>query len=107
MKMWRILTLAIVLLTVSAPVIARVASWMAPATPTVLFALAPPAAVALLLVLLQVASDAQEPDPCWEARRRTGGSGLTTRTLLGTRVLPKVTTIVRPQNREIYRNFKG
>ena len=50
MKMWRILTLAIVLLTVSAPVIARVASWMAPATPTVLFALAPPAAVALLLV---------------------------------------------------------
>ena len=50
MKMWRILTLAVVLLTVSAPVIARVASWMAPATPTVLFALAPSAAVALLLV---------------------------------------------------------
>lgn len=102
MKMWRILTLAIVLLTVSAPVIARVASWMAPATPTGILRSGTACGSGAIACLLQVASGAQEPDPCWEARRRTGGSGLTTRALLGTRVLPKVTTIVRPQNREIY-----
>ena len=51
MKMWRILTLAIVLVIVSAPLIARFTTWIAPATPTALFALAPPVAVAFVLVL--------------------------------------------------------
>ena len=51
MKMWRILTLAIVLVIVSAPLIARFTTWIAPATGTVLFALALPVAVAFVLVL--------------------------------------------------------
>ena len=51
MKMWRILTIAIVLVIVSAPLIARFTTWIAPATRTVLFALASPVAVAFVLVL--------------------------------------------------------
>jgi hypothetical protein len=51
MKMWRILTMAIVLVIVSVPLIARFTIWISPATRTVLFALAPPVAVAFVLVL--------------------------------------------------------
>ena len=51
MKMWRILTMAIVLVIVSVPLIGRFTIWIAPATRTVLFALAPPVAVAFVLVL--------------------------------------------------------
>lgn len=51
MKMWRILTLAIVMVIVSARLIARFTTWIATATGTVLFALALPVAVAFVLVL--------------------------------------------------------
>jgi len=43
--------MAIVLAIVSVPLIARFTIWIAPATRTVLFALAPPVAVAFVLVL--------------------------------------------------------
>jgi amino acid permease len=51
MKMWKLVTLAIVLLTVSATVITRFTNWIAPETRTVLFTLAPTLTIALLLVL--------------------------------------------------------
>ena len=51
MKMWRILTVAIALAIATGPLIARFTTWMAPATRTVLFALASPVAVAFVLVL--------------------------------------------------------
>ena len=51
MKMWKILTMAIVLVFASGPLIARFTTWIAPAIRTVLFALAPPVAVAFVLVL--------------------------------------------------------
>jgi hypothetical protein len=50
MKMWKILTMAIVLAIATGPLIARFTTWIAPATRTVLFALAPPAVVAFVFV---------------------------------------------------------
>ena len=51
MKMWRILTLTIVLVTISAPLVVGFTTWLAPSVSTRLFALAPPVAMALVLVL--------------------------------------------------------
>jgi hypothetical protein len=61
MKMWRILTMAGVLVIVTAPLLTRFTTWIAAATRTVLFALAPPVAVALVLVL----------DVNWRARLKS------------------------------------
>ena len=51
MKLWRILTLTIVLVTISAPLLAGFTTWLALWVQTRLFALAPPVAMALVLVL--------------------------------------------------------
>jgi hypothetical protein len=51
MKVWRILTLTIVLVTIGAPLVARVSTWLASAVPAGLLALAAPVAAALVLVL--------------------------------------------------------
>ena len=51
MKMWRILTLTIVLVSISAPLLERFTTWLTPSIGTRLLALAPPVAMALVLVL--------------------------------------------------------
>ena len=51
MKIWRILTLTIVLASVGAPLIAEFTTWLAPAVRTGLLALAPAAAAGVVLVL--------------------------------------------------------
>jgi hypothetical protein len=51
MKMWRMLTLTIVLVSISAPLLERFTTWLAPSIGTRLIALAPPLSIALVLVL--------------------------------------------------------
>ena len=51
MKMWRIVTLTIVVVSIGAPFGAGFATWLGPAVRAGLLALAPPVAAALLLVL--------------------------------------------------------
>jgi hypothetical protein len=51
MKMWRIVTLTIVLVSISGPLLAGFTPWLAPWVQTRLGALAPPVAMALVLVL--------------------------------------------------------
>ena len=51
MKMWKILTLAIVLVSIGVPLFAGIAAWLSPAVTAGVFALAPPVAVAVALVL--------------------------------------------------------
>ena len=51
MKVWRILTLTMVLLIVGAPLVAGFMNWLAPAVRAGVLSLAPPAAAALALVL--------------------------------------------------------
>ena len=51
MKMWRILTLTIVLVSTGAPFVAGFASWLPPAVRALVVELALPAAVALALVV--------------------------------------------------------
>lgn len=51
MKMWRILTLTIVLVWIGAPLVDGLMTWSAPAVWAGVVAVAPPAAAALALVL--------------------------------------------------------
>ena len=51
MKLWRVLTLTIVLVWIGAPLIDGVMTWLAPALWAGVVAVAPPAAAALALVL--------------------------------------------------------
>ena len=51
MKVWRILTLAMALLVIGAPLVAGFMNWLAPAVRAGMLSLAPPAAAALALVL--------------------------------------------------------
>jgi urea transporter len=51
MKTWKILTLAIVLASVAAPLVARFTTWLSPAVKAGVFAVAPPLTVAVALVL--------------------------------------------------------
>ena len=51
MKMWRIVTLAIVFVSIAVPVLAAFTTWLPPAIRTAVFAVAPPVAVAFLLVV--------------------------------------------------------
>ena len=51
MKVWRMLTLAVVLLVIGAPLVAGLMNWLAPAVRAGMWSLAPPAAAALALVL--------------------------------------------------------
>ena len=50
MKVWRILTLTLVLLIVGAPLVAGFMNWLAPAVRAGVLSLAPPIAAALVLV---------------------------------------------------------
>ena len=64
MKVWRILTLTMVLVIVGAPLVAGFMNWLAPAVRAGVLSLAPPAQRQLALVLyLQLASEGQEPHP--------------------------------------------
>ena len=51
MKIWRVLTLTMVVLSIGAPLVARLTTWLAPAVRAGVSALVPPAAAALVLVL--------------------------------------------------------
>ena len=51
MKVWRILTMTIVLVWIGAPLVDRFLTWLAPAVWAAVLALAPPIAAALALVL--------------------------------------------------------
>jgi hypothetical protein len=51
MKVWRILTLTMVLVIIGAPLVAGFMNWLPPAVQAGLLSLAPPAAAALALVL--------------------------------------------------------
>jgi hypothetical protein len=51
MKVWRILTLTLVLVIVGAPLVAGFVNWLAPAVRAGMVSLAPPAAAAFALVL--------------------------------------------------------
>ena len=51
MKVWRILTLTMVLVIVGAPLVAGFMNWLAPAVRAGVLSLAPPMAAALVLVL--------------------------------------------------------
>ena len=51
MKMWRVLTLTIVLVWIGAPLVDKFMTWLAPALWAAVVAFAPPAAAALALVL--------------------------------------------------------
>ena len=51
MKMWRVLTLTIVLVWIGAPLVDGFMTWLAPALWAAVMAIAPPAAAALALVL--------------------------------------------------------
>ena len=50
MKMWNILTLAIALVGIGAPLVAGFTTWLSPAVKAGVLALAPPAAMAVVLV---------------------------------------------------------
>lgn len=50
MKMWKILTLIIVLGSITAPLVARLTTWLSPAVQAAMLAVAPPAAAAIVLV---------------------------------------------------------
>lgn len=51
MKVWRILTLTMVLLIIGGPIVAGFMNWLAPSVRAGVLSLAPPAAAALALVL--------------------------------------------------------
>jgi hypothetical protein len=51
MKVWRILTLTMVLVIVGAPLVARSIDWLAPALRAGVLSLAPPMAAALVFIL--------------------------------------------------------
>ena len=67
MKVWRILTLTMVLVIIGAPLVAGFMNWLPPAVRAGVLSLAPPAAAALVTCpVLQLASEGQAP----HARRR-------------------------------------
>lgn len=51
MKMWKILTLAIALVSIGIPLVAGITTWLSPAVKAGVLAFAPPVAVAVVLVL--------------------------------------------------------
>ena len=51
MKIWRIVTLTIVVASITTPLVAGLTTWLPPAIRSVVLALAPPAAVAIMLVV--------------------------------------------------------
>ena len=51
MKIWRVLTLTMVLLSIGASLVARLTTWLAPTVRAGVSALVPPATAALVLVL--------------------------------------------------------
>jgi len=51
MKVWRVLTLTMVLVIISAPLVAGFMNWLAPAVRAGVLSLVPPMAAALVLVL--------------------------------------------------------
>ena len=51
MKTWKIITLAIALVSVAAPLVARLMTWLSPAIRAGVFAAAPPLVLAVALVL--------------------------------------------------------
>ena len=64
MKVWRVLTLTMVLVIAGAPLVAGFMNWLAPAVRAGVLSLVPPMAAALVLVLdLKLASEGQEPHP--------------------------------------------
>ena len=50
MKIWKIVTLTIIVASIATPLVAGLTTWLPPAIRTVVLALAPPAAVAIVLV---------------------------------------------------------
>ena len=50
MKMWKILTLGIAVVSIGAPLVAGFSRWLSPAVKAGVFALAPPVAAAVVLV---------------------------------------------------------
>ena len=64
MKVWRVLTLTMVLVIAGAPLVAGFMNWLAPAVRAGVLSLVPPMAAALVLVLyFKLASEGQEPHP--------------------------------------------
>jgi hypothetical protein len=51
MKMWKILTLAIAMVSIGVPIVAGIATWLSPAVIAGVFTLTPHVAVAVALVL--------------------------------------------------------
>ena len=51
MKIWKIVTLTIVVASITTPLVAGLTTWLPPAIRTVVLDLAPPAAVAFVLVV--------------------------------------------------------
>jgi hypothetical protein len=51
MKIWKIVTLTIIVASIATPLVAGLTTWLPPAIRTVVLALAPPAAVAIVLVV--------------------------------------------------------
>ena len=50
MKVWKIVTLIIVLGSITAPLVARLTTWLSPAVQAAMLAVVPPAAAAIVLV---------------------------------------------------------